>query len=110
MITALTEARTRWCDHLSLCVCVCVCVCRALPLFVWHRQNWNVVYPSLELEEGELATLAPLGTYVAGFTDASAEGRTDLYDLFVNGQCLLFPHPYLLTGMCYGAEIGTILL
>lgn len=58
--------------------------CRALPLFVWHRQNWNVVYPSLELEEGELATLAPLGTYVAGFTDASAEGRTDLYDLFVN--------------------------
>ena len=59
--------------------------CRTLPLFVWHRQNWDIVYPQLELEETELSTLTSHGTYVAGFTDPAIEGRTDLYDLFVNG-------------------------
>ena len=59
---------------------------RTLPLFVWHRQNWNIIYPWLELEEKELSDLSSHGTYVAGFTDPAIEGRTDLYDLFVNGQ------------------------
>ena len=61
-------------------------VCRALPLFVVHRMNWDIVYPQLELEEDELRTLSSHGTYVAGFTDPAIEGRTDLYDLFVNGE------------------------
>ena len=38
------------------------------------------------LEEVELADLASHGAYVAGFVDATVEGRTDLYDLFVNGE------------------------
>ncbi len=42
------------------------------------------MYPRLELEEAELADLSEHGTYVAGFTDSTVEGRTDLYDLFVN--------------------------
>jgi hypothetical protein len=59
--------------------------CRTVPLFVWHRQNWGVVYPQLSLEhKGEMEELAKHGTYVAGFLDASVQGRTDLYDLFVN--------------------------
>ena len=51
-----------------------------------HRKNWDIVYPKLELEEAELADLSQHGTYVAGFTDSTVEGRTDLYDLFVNGK------------------------
>ena len=60
--------------------------CRTLPLFVWHRQNWNIVYPNVDLVESELEDLATRGTYVAGFTDATVEGRSELYDLFVNGE------------------------
>ena len=60
--------------------------CRTLPLFVWHRRNWNIVYPWLELDDVELTDLSTHGTYVAGFTDPAIEGRTDLYDLFVNGN------------------------
>ena len=55
-------------------------------MFVWHRKNWDIVYPQLELEDVELSTLASQGTYVAGFTDSAIEGRSDLYDLFVNGM------------------------
>jgi hypothetical protein len=64
---------------------------RTIPLFVWHRQNWNVVYPQLSLEhKGEMEHLAKHGTYVAGFLDPSVQGRTDLYDLLVNGETLQY--------------------
>ena len=54
---------------------------------MWHRQNWNVVYPQLSLDhKGEMEELAKHGTYVAGFLDPSVQGKTDLYDLFVNGE------------------------
>lgn len=59
-------------------------VCRTLPQLVWHRQNWNVVYPNVALEDSELSDLGSHSSYVAGFTDAAVEARTDLYDLFVN--------------------------
>ena len=63
-----------------------VCVLfRVLPQFVWHRQNWNIVYPNMSIDEFELEGLQGHGTYVAGFTDPAVEARTDLYDLFVNG-------------------------
>ena len=58
---------------------------RTLPQFVWHRQNWNIVYPNMSTDEFELEGLQGHGTYVAGFTDPAVEARTDLYDLFVNG-------------------------
>ena len=68
--------------------------CRTIPLFVWHRQNWNVVFPQLSLEhKGEMEDLAKHSTYIAGFLDPSVQGRTDLYDLLINGetlQCLVY--------------------
>lgn len=53
---------------------------------MWHRQNWDIVYPNVDLDETELEDLSTRGTYVAGFTDAAVEGRTELYDLFINGK------------------------
>lgn len=62
---------------------------RALPLLVWHRHNWSILHPFVHLEDDELEGLASNITYVAGFTDASVENRTELYDLFVNGNKFL---------------------
>lgn len=59
---------------------------RTLPLLVWHRQNWNIVYPNVDLNDLELDDLATHSTYIAGFTDTAVEGRSDLYDLFINGR------------------------
>lgn len=59
---------------------------RALPVLVWHRQNWSILYPYVHLEDAELEDLKSSMTYIAGFTDASVETRVELYDLFVNGE------------------------
>ncbi|WAR20826.1 DEN10-like protein [Mya arenaria] len=58
---------------------------RSLPAFVWHRQNWSIVHPFVELTSGELADLQNTSHYVAGFTDATVESRSDLYDVYING-------------------------
>ncbi|XP_067035594.1 DENN domain-containing protein 10-like [Acropora muricata] len=59
-------------------------ISRALPQLVWHRQNWSILYPYVHLEDEELEKLSSCVTYIAGFTDASVESKTELYDLFVN--------------------------
>lgn len=58
-------------------------------MLVWHRQNWSILHPFVHLEDDELEGLASNITYVAGFTDASVENRTELYDLLVNGNKFL---------------------
>ncbi|XP_060599901.1 DENN domain-containing protein 10-like [Ruditapes philippinarum] len=68
---------------------------RSLPAFIWHRQNWNIVHPYVELIEEEIDQLKTNTHYVAGFTDATIESRSDLYDVFVNGtagQISVAPH------------------
>ena len=59
---------------------------RALPCFVYHRQNWDIVFPFLQLKKEELNELKSKRTYVAGFTDPAVENRTETYDLFLNGK------------------------
>ena len=50
---------------------------RSLPALAWHRQNWNVVYPYVHLSEPEAEDLATISHFVAGVTEAAAEGRSD---------------------------------
>ncbi|XP_005105764.1 DENN domain-containing protein 10 [Aplysia californica] len=57
---------------------------RSIPAFAWHRQNWSIVHPFVQLNDAELENLQSNSHYVAGFTEAAVEGRSDLYDLFVN--------------------------
>ena len=57
---------------------------RTLPLLALHRQNWNILFPYVDLVEQELATLQKQPAYVAGFLDPAVENRVDLYDIFVN--------------------------
>lgn len=49
---------------------------RSLPALAWHRQNWNVVYPYVHLSEPEVEDLATVSHFVAGVTEAAAEGRS----------------------------------
>ena len=55
-------------------------------MLVWQRQNWNVLYPHVDIDEAELNDLKSMSTYVAGFTDPAVESRAELYDVFVNGK------------------------
>ncbi|XP_025096517.1 protein FAM45A-like isoform X2 [Pomacea canaliculata] len=57
---------------------------RSIPAFAWHRQNWNIVFPYVHLLEPEVEDLVTASHFVAGVTESSAEGRLELYDLFVN--------------------------
>ncbi|XP_023225041.1 protein FAM45A-like [Centruroides sculpturatus] len=57
---------------------------RALPALVWHRQDWDILYPDVDMIEEEMADLTSNPNYVAGFQIAAVEGRHELYDIFVN--------------------------
>ncbi|XP_059173996.1 DENN domain-containing protein 10-like [Physella acuta] len=68
---------------------------RSIPAFAWHRQNWNILHPNVQLTDAEIENLTSNSHYVAGFTEAAVEGRTDLYDVFVNapnGQIIVASH------------------
>ncbi|XP_002738397.1 DENN domain-containing protein 10-like [Saccoglossus kowalevskii] len=58
---------------------------RALPTLVWHRQNWNILYPYVHLDEEELTDVkSTTNTYIIGSLDSTLETRNDLYDIFIN--------------------------
>lgn len=68
---------------------------RSLPALAWHRQNWNILYPYVHLSTPEAEDLSSLSHFVAGVTEAAADGRLDMYDLFVNApnsQISIAPH------------------
>lgn len=84
----------------------CVTKNRTLPLLVWHRQNWNIVYPYMSLDEGD--TLKH--SYIAGFTDPAIETHEELYDVLVNGMCVLIMEatPLLCVCILYIVPAATI--
>jgi len=59
-------------------------VIRALPLFVWHRQDWNILRPYVNMTPEQLQELAGAGVYVAGFTDGAIKLKNDYYDVLVD--------------------------
>jgi len=59
-------------------------VIRALPLFVFHRQNWNILRPFVSINDLEIKDLVSTGIYCAGFTDPSIKSRDDLYDILID--------------------------
>lgn len=59
-------------------------VIRAIPLLVWHRQNWNILRPYVTLTQPEIAEISAAGVFVAGFTDPALKSRENLYDLYVD--------------------------
>jgi len=56
---------------------------RALPLLVWHRQNWAVLRPYCCTSKSELAELQAAGVYVAGFIDPAVRNQP-IYDLLLD--------------------------
>lgn len=59
-------------------------VIRAIPLLVWHRQNWNILRPFVTLSQNEVSEMMSSGVYVAGFTDPVLKAKENAYDLFVD--------------------------
>jgi len=58
---------------------------RALPLFVLHRQDWNLLRPNVDIKNPlEIEDLERTGVYIAGSTSPQIKQKEDLYDLFVD--------------------------
>jgi Stabilization of polarity axis len=58
---------------------------RGFPVFVWHRQDWRVLRPHVDLaSDGEIESLHAAGNYCAGFTDPAVKARSDLWDVLVD--------------------------
>ncbi|RDD38594.1 Protein FAM45A [Trichoplax sp. H2] len=58
---------------------------RTMPLLSWHRQNWDIVHPFIDLSKtNEVFNLKSLQHYVAGVTDPSIEDKEYLFDVLVN--------------------------
>eukprot|EP00211_Chloroparvula_japonica_P007678 CAMPEP_0119121590 /NCGR_PEP_ID=MMETSP1310-20130426/2146_1 /TAXON_ID=464262 /ORGANISM="Genus nov. species nov., Strain RCC2339" /LENGTH=340 /DNA_ID=CAMNT_0007111161 /DNA_START=60 /DNA_END=1078 /DNA_ORIENTATION=- len=60
-------------------------VIRAFPIFVWHRQDWSVLHPLVDIDnELEIEDLKKAGVYCAGTTNGAIGSRQNLYDVFVD--------------------------
>ncbi|XP_029377565.1 DENN domain-containing protein 10 [Echeneis naucrates] len=57
---------------------------RVLPALTWHRKDWSILHPYVNLTELELDDLRKCPGYVAGFVDPEVSNRSDLFDVHVN--------------------------
>nr|XP_018668351.1 protein FAM45A [Ciona intestinalis] len=58
-------------------------ITRALPAFVWHRQDWNCLYPWVHDKEQELTALLKLPHFIVGTTEEDLLKQED-YDIYAN--------------------------
>ena len=60
-------------------------VIRGFPSFVWHRQDWSILRPHVDVaSEAELGELRAAGVYCAGFTDPAIKANSALWDILVD--------------------------
>jgi len=60
-------------------------IIRAFPIFAWHRQDWNILRPIVDLtHELEVADLRAAGVYCAGISDSAMKNKTEFYDVLVD--------------------------
>jgi len=60
-------------------------IIRVFPLFVTHRQNWDILRPFVNGSKAELEDLQNAGVYVAGFIDpVKASDSSLIYDIYVD--------------------------
>lgn len=59
-------------------------ITRTLPQLVYHRQDWNILRPYIDMSEEELADLSKQPYFIAGCPSSDISLREDLYDLFIN--------------------------
>ncbi|XP_066549960.1 DENN domain-containing protein 10 [Amia ocellicauda] len=57
---------------------------RSLPALTWHRKDWSILHPYVDLNDSELEALKMCTGYVAGFIDPEVSNRSDLYDVYIN--------------------------
>jgi len=57
---------------------------RSFPIFVFHRQNWDILRPFMTLSENELADIKSSVVYCAGFMDENIREQEELYDVIVD--------------------------
>lgn len=57
---------------------------RVLPALTWHRKDWSILYPYVNLTDTELEDLKKCTGYVAGFVDPEVSNRSDLFDVYVH--------------------------
>jgi len=69
-----------YCDNLALLLKII----RGLPLFVWHRQDWDILRPHTNMTDTQLEELHTAGIYIAGFTDPAIKLKKDYYDVLVD--------------------------
>jgi len=62
-------------------------IVRVLPQFAWVRGDWSILRPMVMLSsELQRKELEASGVYIAGVTDPSIHGRTELYDVLVDAS------------------------
>jgi len=60
-------------------------IIRAIPLFVLHRQDWNLLRPLVNIRnQNEISDLTSAGVYVAGFTDNIVKQKEEYYDILMD--------------------------
>jgi hypothetical protein len=65
--------------------------CRALPLLVFHRQNWNILRPIVVLNDSAvIADLKSAANYVAGVIDPQVNRiESEFAAVILYAACLL---------------------